>query len=193
MTAFVSTHHVLAHTPNLEFLVLDADHSERDGMDAEDVTEALRHLQHPVSLLLVGDIIAWAEICAPLARVGVKELFMDMPDHPREDGDEQRWCEYLEPLADCGATLLQVGFTDFDDEERERIATWLAELIPTLRVVGLGDVWWAIQRLRGVEGDNGGVAIRPLGDGDIYALVDCERRAGTAHSSPPSSPSSEGL
>ncbi len=192
MTIFVSTHHVLAHTPNLGFLLLDADNSGRDGMHAEDVTEALRHLQHPVSLLLNGNITAWAEVCAPLARVGVKELFMDMPNHPREDGDEQVWCNFLEPLADCGATLLQAGFTGFPDQEREDVATWLAEFIPTLRVVGLGEVWWAIQRMRGVEGDNGRVALRPLSDGDIYALVDWERRAGAAHSSPSSSPSSEG-
>lgn len=88
-STFVSIHHLVRHTPNLDFLVLDADMDYTASPDILAVLEQLAERDKwaesrppKLSLMLCGPILGWGDIFLKnlvKAYSNIKELFIDRP------------------------------------------------------------------------------------------------------------------
>ncbi|WWC87408.1 uncharacterized protein L201_002297 [Kwoniella dendrophila CBS 6074] len=180
-STFVSTLHLIRHSHNLSFLVLDAD---LDEMTISDILSPLKELslRRPpigeknqlITLLLCGPLKNWEDqdnnFLESLVHTydGIKELFIDRPLKKSTEVRETNFDDFakiLEPLSALPyLRLLQVGSYTFTTALQSEIVQHLSRIIPSLLVVGLlgeeGEtVWWGIWRratMRGLKYSNEG-------------------------------------
>ncbi|WVQ68712.1 uncharacterized protein L199_006921 [Kwoniella botswanensis] len=175
-STFVSTLHLIRHSHNLSFLVLDAD---LDELNLVDVLTPLKELQlrrspigeksQLISLMICGPIRDWdqAGIANGFLKSmvntfdGIKELFIDRPLKKSMEVRETSFEDFtslLSPLSSLPCLrLLQVGSYTFTTPLQSSIVKHLSRTISSLLVVGLlgeeGEtVWWGIWRRASVRG-----------------------------------------
>ncbi|WWC58935.1 uncharacterized protein I303_101480 [Kwoniella dejecticola CBS 10117] len=215
-STFVSILHLIRHSHNLSFLVLDAD---LDEMAPGDILTPLKELSlrkppigernQLVSLMLCGPIKNWESgFLQHLVTTydGIKELFIDRPLKKSTEVRATSFEDFttlLDPLSFLPfLRLLQVGSYTFTTSVQSSIVRHISRTIASLLVVGLlgeeGEtIWWGIWRRASFRGlkfvDEGeydeltDIRIKFLGDGDLRVLEE-ESEDWYRKSQPPSPP-----
>ncbi|KAE8543357.1 hypothetical protein D1P53_000062 [Cryptococcus gattii VGV] len=167
-STFVSIHHLVRHTPNLEFLVLDADMDYTASPDILAVLEQLAERDKwaesrppKLSLMLCGPILGWGDIFLKdlvKAYSNIKELFIDRPLTSPLVLDQVGALDFLVgdllPLS-ClpHLQILQIGSyqipSDSNTQRIFHVTCLLSRYIPSLRIFGVLDpsgetVWGGI-------------------------------------------------
>ncbi|OCF76392.1 hypothetical protein I204_02087 [Kwoniella mangroviensis CBS 8886] len=177
-STFVSTLHLIRHSHNLSFLVLDAD---LDELNLVDILTPLKELQlrrspigeksQLISLMICGPIRDWDQegvgngFLKSMVNTfdGIKELFIDRPLKKSMEVRETSFEDFvstslLSPLSMLPyLRLLQVGSYTFTNPLQSSIVKHISRNISSLLVVGLlgeeGEtVWWGIWRRASVRG-----------------------------------------
>ncbi|WVW79020.1 hypothetical protein I302_100983 [Kwoniella bestiolae CBS 10118] len=182
-STFVSSLHLIRHSHNLSFLVLDAD---LDELTLPDILTPLKELQlrrspvgeksQLISLMICGPIRDWDSVGNGFLKSmvntfdGIKELFIDRPLKKSTKVKETSFEDFtslLDPLSSLPyLRLLQIGSYTFTTPLQSSIVRHLSRTIRSLLVVGLlgeeGEtVWWGIWR----RASSRGMRYLPEGDG----------------------------
>ncbi|UOH82149.1 hypothetical protein LQV05_004842 [Cryptococcus neoformans] len=167
-STFVSIHHLVRHTPNLDFLVLDAD---MDYTASPDILAVLGQMAQrdkwaenkppKLSLMLCGPILAWGDLfLQDLVKVysNIKELFIDRPLTSPLVLDQVGAPDFLVgdllPLSHLPhLQTLQIGSYQIPSDNKQQhilhVTRLLSRYIPSLRIFGVLDtsgetVWGGI-------------------------------------------------